>query len=422
MNKTVTVSILGAGQRGANTYGRIMSAMPDKFKIVALCDFDREKLNKYKNQFGVSDENVFDNDDKFFGKKRSDLLIISTGDDSHVALAKRAIPLGYKILLEKPVSDKLDELIELRELAKKHNSFIMVCHVLRYTWANRTIMEALRSGRLGKLIHIDHTEQIAYWHFAHSYTRGNWRNTAFSAPMIMAKSCHDLDLLQQYAGAKCKSLSSVGDLTWFKRENAPEGSAERCVDCKYCESCAYSAKFRYLDWWKADNKPQRWPYDVLSIEPLTEEVLEKAIKEGQYGRCVYRCDNNVADHQSVQMQFENGITATFNVTAFTKNTGRITTFRFSEGELLYEEEKGTIVEKPFRGENVVHSIDDLQDIMGHGGGDDGIVDALYAVLAGEKCEADTSLENSIESHIMAIAAEDSRLNGGKCVVLKTYRA
>lgn len=420
-NKTITVSILGTGQRGANSYGRIMSAMPDKFKIVSLCDLDREKLHKYKRIFGVSDENVFDNDDEFFAKKRSDLLIISTWDDSHVALAKRAIPLGYKILLEKPISDKRDELIELRELAKKHDTFVMVCHVLRYTWANRTIMEVLRSGRLGKLIHIDHTEQIAFWHFAHSYTRGNWRNTAFSAPMIMAKSCHDLDLLQQYASAKCKSLSSVGDLTWFKRENAPEGSADRCVDCKYCESCPYSAKFRYIDLWKTDKKPQCWPYDVLSVEPLTEEILEKAIKDGQYGRCVYRCDNNVVDHQSVQMQFENGITATFNVTAFTKNMGRIAIFRFSEGELLYEEEKGTIVEKPFRGENVVHSITDVKDVMGHGGGDGGIVNALYAVLAGEKSEADTSLENSIESHLMAIAAEDSRLADGKLVEMKAYR-
>lgn len=136
---------------------------------------------------------------------------------------------------------------------------------------------------------------------------------------------------------------------------------------------------------------------------------------------MYRCDNNVADHQSVQMQFENGITATFNVTAFTKNMGRITTFRFSEGELLYEEEKGTIVEKSFRGEYVVHSITDLKDVMGHGGGDDGIVNALYAALMGKKTEADTSLENSIESHIMAIAAEDSCLSGGKLVLLHNYR-
>lgn len=421
MNKIITVSILGTGHRGADAYGKLMAALPDKYKITSLCDFDHEKLNKYKKLFNVSDENVFDNDDAFFEKRRSDLLVIATGDDSHVAMAKRAIPLGYKILLEKPISDKLDELIELRDLAKKHDSFIMVCHVLRYTWANRTIMEALRNGRLGKLIHIDHTEQIAYWHFAHSYTRGNWRNTAFSAPMIMAKSCHDLDLLQQYAGAKCESLSSVGDLTWFKRENAPEGCAERCVDCKYIESCAYSAKYRYLDLWAADNKPQCWPYDVLSVETLTEDVLAKAIKEGPYGRCVYRCDNNVADHQSVQMRFCNGITATFNATAFTKMMGRITVFRFSAGELLYEEEKGMIIEKPFRGENVVHSISDLKDVMGHGGGDDGIVNALYAALTGQMCEADTSLENSIESHLMAIAAEDSRLANGKRLFLREYR-
>lgn len=421
MKKIITVSILGAGSRGAEAYGKIMAGMPDHFQIVSLCDSNREKLDKYQKFFGVSDENVFDNVDEFFEKKRSDLLIIATLDDSHVEMAKRAIPLGYKILLEKPISDKLGELIELRELAKKYNSFVMVCHVLRYTWSNRVIMEVLRSGRLGKLIHIDHTEQIAYWHFAHSYTRGNWRNTSFSAPMIMAKSCHDLDLLQQYAGSKCENLSSVGDLTWFKKENMPEGAAERCLDCKYCESCAYSAKYRYLDLWKSANKPQCWPYDVLSVEPLTEEVLKKAIREGQYGRCIYHCDNNVADHQSVQMRFENGVTATFNVTAFTKNMGRITRLRFSAGELLYEEERGTITEKPFRGEDIVHRITDLKDVMGHGGGDNGIIDTLYAALTGEQSEADTSLDKSIESHLMAIAAEDSRLASGKLMLLKDYR-
>lgn len=421
MKKLITVSILGTGHRGAEAYGKEMAKMSDKYKIVSLCDLNREKLDKYKKVFNVSDENVFDNDDDFFAKRRSDLLVIATGDDSHVEMAKYAIPLGYQILLEKPISDKLDELLELRELAKKYHSFVMVCHVLRYTWANRTIMDILRSGRLGKLIHIDHTEQIAYWHFAHSYTRGNWRNSAFSAPMIMAKSCHDLDLLQQYAGSKCESLSSVGDLSWFKRENMPQGAAERCVDCKYCESCPYSAKYRYLDLWKKDNRPQCWPYDVLSIEALSEEVLKKAIQEGPYGRCVYQCDNDVADHQSVQMKFENGVTATFNATAFTKNGGRITVFRFSAGELLYYEEKGIITEKPFRGENVEHRITDLHDVMGHGGGDDGIVNALYSALAGEKGEADTSLEKSIESHLMAIAAEDSRLAGGKLVSLVDYR-
>lgn len=421
MEKVFTVSIIGVGQRGAESYGKLMAEMSNKFKIVALCDINRERLAKYSKVLDVSEENVFNDVDSFFGERRSDVLIIATCDDSHVAIAKRAIPLGYKILLEKPISDKLEELIELRELAKKYNSLVMVCHVLRYTWANRTIMEVLQSGRLGKLIHIDHTEQIAYWHFAHSYTRGNWRNTAFSAPMIMAKSCHDLDLLQQYAGAQCDSLSSVGDLAWFKSENAPEGSAERCVHCKYCESCIYSAKYRYIDLWKSENKPQGWPYYVLSAERLTEEVLIKALENGEYGRCVYRCDNNVADHQSVQIQFKNGITATFNATAFTKNQGRITVFRFSEGEMLYNGEESTVIERPFRGEDVVHSMPDAEDVMGHGGGDRGIVNALYNVLSGEKIEADTSLENSIESHIMAIAAEDSRLSGGKLVKMESYR-
>lgn len=422
MSDILTVSIIGVGARGGEAYGKIMLGMPQKFRIVALCDRDEGKLNKYKKLFDIPDENAFSNDDEFFKEKRSDILLIATGDTEHVSVAKRAIPMGYKILLEKPISDQLDELVELRGLAENHHAFVMVCHVLRYTWANRTIMEVIRSGRLGRLIHIDHTEQICFWHFAHSYVRGNWRNTKVAAPMIMAKSCHDLDLLQQYAGSKCDSLSSVGELTWFKAENAPHGAAERCLDCQYQDTCPYSAKLKYLVWRKRETPDwaRGWPYSVLTVDEPTDENLEAALKSGPYGRCVFRCDNNVVDHQTVTAMFENDVTATFNVTAFTKNMGRITKLHFSEGELIYEEEKGMVIEKPFAGEDVVHQ-NDINDNLGHGGGDYGILNTLYNVLTKDEAEADTSLENSIESHLMAIAAEDSRVNGGKVVFLKNYR-
>ncbi len=420
-DKIISVSIIGVGSRGGDAYGTIMNSMPDKYNIVALCDYNKEKTDKYKKVFNVNDDMVFADEETFFSKRRSDLLVIATYDKDHVRIAKKAIRLGYDILLEKPISNDVNELLELRDMAKEHGAFVMVCHVLRYTWANRTIMEILKSKRLGKLIHIDHTEQIAYWHFAHSYTRGNWRNTDIAAPMIMAKSCHDLDLLQQYADSPCDSLSSVGSLTWFKSENAPDGCAERCLDCKYRDTCSYSAKIKYLDQWEKEGQPQWWPWCILSVEHLTRDVLENALRNGPYGKCVFKCDNNVADNQSVMISFQNGVKATFRATAFTKDTGRITIFYCSDGQIVYEESKGVVIERPFIGDDVVHSAENAKDAFGHGGGDEGLIGKLYEALSNKIRDTDTSLDKSIESHLMAIAAEDSRLRGGAVVYLKNYR-
>ena len=420
MDKKISVSIIGCGSRGFTVYGRLMHRMPDKFEILNICDQNADKLKNCGDEFGIAKENRFLSEEEFFGKKRSDLLVIATLDTDHIRMAEKAILLGYKILLEKPISDNAEELNELSRLAKEHSSFVMVCHVLRYTWANSTIMKVLKSGRLGKLIEINHTEQVGFWHFAHSYVRGNWRNTDVSAPMIMAKSCHDLDLLQEYAGSPCKKLSSIGDLTWFKPQNAPEGAAERCINCKYADSCAYSAKLKYITWWKEAGCPQCWPYNVLSAKPLTEEIVTDALKNGPYGRCVFACDNNVADNQLVQMEFENGVRATFNVIAFTKYLGRKTTFYLSGGVLAYDEGANTITEMPFVGSDVVHEYN-ASDEFGHGGGDVGLVNALYSALTDENAPVDTLLDNSIESHLMAIAAEQSRLAGGKTVEMKDLK-
>lgn len=420
MYKKISVSIIGCGSRGFTVYGRLMRKMPGKFDVLSICDQNAEKLKTCGDEFGISEENRFLSEEEFFAERRSDLLVIATLDNAHIGMAKKAILLGYKILLEKPISNNVEELNELSRLAREHNAFVMVCHVLRYTWANRTIMEVLKSGRLGKLIEINHTEQVGFWHFAHSYVRGNWRNTDVSAPMIMAKSCHDLDLLQEYAGSPCKKLSSIGDLSWFKPQNAPEGAAERCINCKYADSCAYSAKLKYITWWKEAGCPQCWSYNVLSAKPLTEEIVTDALKNGPYGRCVFACDNNVADNQLVQMEFENGVRATFNVTAFTKYLGRKTTFYLSGGTLVYDEGANSITEMPFGGSDVVHEYK-ASDEFGHGGGDVGLIHALYSALTDDNAFVDTSLDNSIESHLMAIAAEQSRLAGGETVEIRDLK-
>ena len=425
MDKIITVSIIGVGQRGGEAYGRYIHKFPDKFRIVSLCDINGERLEKYGEAFSVPPENRFSNEESFFREKRSDLLLVCTLDKMHVRMAKRGLGLGYNILLEKPISDDAGELREIVRCAKDSGKMVMVCHVLRYTVAVNKLKEILDAGEIGRLVSVDQTENVVFWHAAHSYVRGNWRRSEDTTPMIMAKCCHDLDLIQYFIGAKCRSVSSMGSRFYFRPENKPEGAADRCTDCKYVRTCPYSAERIYVDMWKHDfGSPENaWPMNVITEElPLTEENLRRAIQTGPYGRCVFACDNDVVDNQTTIMQFENGVTATLKMEAFVKNGGRDIRFFGSDGELCLREGEDRIELKKYFGEDKVWKISDLtDDLEGHGGGDHRMIDKLYEVLAEGNSQVDTSIENSVESHYMAISAENSRLAGGKLLKLADYR-
>ena len=412
----LTVSIIGVGARGGYTYGSYMNENPDKFRIAALCDLSEEKLQKFGERFGVPERERFTDENAFFERRRSDILIVSVLDKDHVRIAERGLKLGYHLLLEKPVSDSREELEGLLAAAKGSDSVVMVCHVLRYTAAVCKLRALLDEGRIGQLVAIDDLEQVAYWHFAHSYVRGNWHDTRETAPAILTKCCHDLDLMQYFAGSRCTRLTSMGELRYFRPENAPEGCGSRCLTCKAKADCPYDAEKIYLERWEREGCPDAWPYQVLSDRPLTREVLLRSLREGPYGTCVFAGKNNAADHQTVQAEFENGIHVTLRMMAFTAGGGRRIRFFGSEGDLEYIEDQDRIVLSPFGKDPVVWRVSELtDDLSGHGGGDKVMVDSLYEILTGRGERIDTSLENSIESHLMAIAAEQSRLAGGKLI-------
>ena len=423
-NKIVTVSIIGLGGRGGEAYGRYLITQKDKFKITHVCDINHVRLHKYGELFGVSNENRFDDEEKFFEKKWSDVLFITTQDKLHVRMAKKALELGYDIVLEKPISENVEELRELSALAHKKDRKIMVCHVLRYTVMMRKLKEILNSKAIGRLISIDHTENVVYWHEAHSYVRGNWRNRKDAAPMIMAKCCHDLDLIQDFVGSKCKAVASMGSLAYFKPEFKPEGAADRCVNCPHVDTCTYSAKKIYVEGWKNAGKPlNTFPFNLITDAYLTTEAaLLESITTSPYGRCVFACDNDVVDNQTVIMQFENGVTATLKMEAFVKNGGRDIRFFGTDGELELREWEGTISLKKFGKPDTVWRINDLtDDLEGHGGGDHRMIDELYDIMTGKNPEVATSIDESIESHYMALASEESRLQGGQLVFIDKYR-
>lgn len=422
--RVITVSILGCGGRGGETYGTIMNGQKDKWKINAILEPNPVRREKYGTLFGVPSENRFENEDDFFAAKRSDAILICTMDRIHVRQALKALRWKYDILLEKPISDDVEELNDLYQAYRSSGCKIMVCHVLRYTGMIHKISELLEQGAIGELVSIDHTENVCFWHQAHSFVRGNWHKSQETTPMILAKCCHDFDLLQFFANSPCHSLSSFGDLRYFKKENMPEGAAKRCLDCRYCRSCDYSAPRIYMNLWDEEGRKQNvWPINaVTDAYPQTEEAIMKALREGPYGKCVYQCDNDVVDNQTVIMRFENGVTATLKMEGFTAHGGRDIRFFGTKGEILLAEFDGIIRLKTFLGEERIWKISELgYTPYGHGGGDVGIVNRFYDVVTGLDQAPDTSLEKSLESHYMALAAENSRLHGGALELLENYR-
>lgn len=413
MNKIYTIAIIGTGARGAKAYGRLIHQSPDRYKITHLCDINPEVLNLVGDEFNVPIENRYTDPQLFFSERRADVLVIATPDDCHVEHCLNAMKLGYDILCEKPLTDKEEDCKLLLETQKKYGNKILVCHVLRYALSYLKIKEIIDSGKLGKIVSINWTEPVGYWHQAHSYVRGNWRNTNHAAPMLLAKCCHDLDLIQYFAGAQCESVSSVGDLSFFKPECAPDGAATRCSECGLKSTCPYSAYRIYVERWKEKGSPAiDWPYNVLVSEPVTEEKLLDAIANGSYGRCVFHCDNNVVDHQSVQMKFKNGVIATLHMNAFNNGGDRRITLFGTYGEAIIVGDDITINVYGQPTETINTEILGLHQDYAHGGGDARMINALYDMISGNRALT-TSLEGSIESHLIGIKAEQSRLMGGK---------
>lgn len=409
----IKVSCIGLGHRGFG-YLEEMLKYPETFEIVAVCDINKTRLNQAKDEFSIKDEMCFDNEDLFFKTKVSDLVIVSTQDQQHVGHAIKALNLGCDVLCEKPISNKESECRKLLEVQRKTGKNVFVCHVLRYSPAFRKCKELIDSGKIGKLIMIDSIENVGFYHQAHSFVRGNWRNSNETSPMIIAKCCHDLDLLTWYANSKCETISSIGELTYFKKENKPKEATSRCLDCPLKETCQYSAYSIYM----IEKQGQR--NFITDEKPVTDEAVLKAIKEGPYGRCVFECDNNVVDHQITMMTFENGVKANLRMTAFTKHIARCMKFYGTDAELILDEENGQIILKPFGPhEQETISIETITARgYNHGGGDAGIIEALNEFYKGQKCNDMSTLEASTESHLMGFAAEKSRIKNGKVIKIK----
>lgn len=434
MSKKITVALAGLGSRGKDTYAHAAEVYPEKMEITAIADINPQKVRMVAEKYHIPAERCYSSVEEMLKEDRlADVMFITTHDRQHVGHAIPALEKGYHILLEKPISPELEECREIVKVAKRCERKVVVCHVLRYTPVYRKVKEILDSGVLGNIVNIVASENVGWYHMAHSFVRGNWRNSDLSSPMILQKCCHDMDLYLWLADKECESLSSFGSTYLFKKENAPEGCAERCLDgCKVKDSCPYDAEAIYLDDQRigARNGNKCWPLDVV-IEVPTPEAIEKALKSGPYGRCVYHCDNNVVDHQIVNMNMTDGSTMSFAMSGLTADFARHAQFCGTKGEMkvtmgswdLDEDMIEVSVYGPEMKKEVIPAADLAEDFSGHGGGDLIMVEEFIDILLGNREESPsiTSLEKSVESHYCALAAEQSRLQGGAVIHLDTIR-
>lgn len=402
----VKIAMIGAGIRGTYGYAPYIYENPNQSKIVSVVEPKKGRRDLFAHQYNIQENQVFESIEEFLkGEKIADAAIIASNDDSHYYNAKLLLEKGYDVLLESPVANTLDRLVKLKDLSEKYSDKVfMTCHILRYNEFFNKLKKIVDDESLGELISIQHNENIGYQHFVHSYTRGNWRNQSDTSPLILNKSCHDLDILMYLTGSKCRKIASFGKLKHMNNEHFRANMGENCFICSVEEQCPYSAKKIYL-------KHDRYINHAVHINP-TKENLEQILQKGPYGRCVYRCDNNVVDNMVSILEFENGVTATFNLSAFTKECDRTIKLMFSHGEVGGSLLKNEIKIKRFA-QQEEETIDIAQNLNLYREEDTKLIkDFINLVDKKEntKSKYACSVKDAIESHIVAFASEYSRIS------------
>jgi predicted dehydrogenase len=412
----VTAIIVGAGHRSL-IYASYAETYPDQLQITGIVEPDPVRRSLTAKRFNISDENCFESVEHLVhGSKIADAVINGTMDELHVKTTMPLLKAGYDILLEKPIATSEDDMLQLYQAANGYNRRVMICHVLRYAPFYSEIRKTVAAGEIGTVINIQTAEHVSYHHMAVSYIRGKWNSLeSCKSSMLLAKCCHDLDIIAWMSGAKPVKVSSFGSLTQFKPENAPEGSGYRCLDdCKIEAACTYSARKHYLEQGRWGSYV--WNNDHLGVNPTDEEKINVLRTSSPYGRCVWHCDNDVVDHQSVIVEFEDGCTVTHNMIGATSRPCRTIHIIGTQGEIhgVLEDGYFSIRHPDVRAgheysERQIH-VNVTND--SHGGGDWRLVEDFVSVMRGEAPSiSSTSLEKSIRGHQIGFAAEKSRLEG-----------
>ena len=405
--KQVTAALVGAGLSGAHVYSNYALEHPEEFRVVAVAEPDEKRRLMFAKKHGIPKHLQFQRDEELFQQEKlADCAMICTQDRMHFKPVIKAMEKGYHVLCEKPMSPEREEIIKMGEMAQKYDRILSVCHVLRYSPFFVKLKSLLSEKRIGRLISIQHMEEVGFWHYAHSFVRGNWRRAEESSPMILQKCCHDMDILLWLAESSCVKISSFGALSYFKKENAPEHAPAYCLDgCVHREECPFYAPRFYLEHPKAEE--DGFVYGVTQ-EASPKNIME-ALRKGPYGRCVFHCDNTVVDHQAVNLEFDNQVTASFVMTAFTSQCARRIRLMGTKGEIKGDMGAGII--------EILDFVSGAAEVIrlhtpekGHNGSDTSMM-IDFVRMIGEGMPGKTDAAVSVASHLMALAAEEARLDG-----------
>ncbi|MDR2046490.1 MAG: Gfo/Idh/MocA family oxidoreductase [Clostridiales bacterium] len=408
----VRIAILGLGNRGRR-YAYQLKRCPNA-EITAVCEKKPEHLEGARLYLDLPPQNAFLSDAEFFSRgKLADAIVIATQDRDHYGHAVAALNAGYHVLLEKPVSPALSECEEIAALARKKNLAVVVCHVLRYSPFYNEIKRTIDSGAIGDIVSVNDTENVGYWHFSHSYVRGNWRREDETGPSILAKCCHDLDIIYYFTGQKCAEVFSSGSRKLFLPRNMPDGAADYCLaPCPRAKTCPYDVKKIYLA--PTLHTLPRMGAHIRLITGLAKpkpKDLKEALKTSPYGRCVYKCDNDVMENQNVALRLENGINANLTMTAFSRGCFRRLHISGTKGEIIGIDGKSKFKINVFGGASKTVRVR-WGGFSGHFGGDRMLIrDFVEFLETGKVTERLSLIDTTLESHRAAFAAEESRKTG-----------
>jgi predicted dehydrogenase len=413
MNKPVEVAVVGGGHRSV-AYSRYALSHPDRMKVVAVADPDEVRRSRFASTHHIQPSMQFPSYQELAKRGRlADAVINGTMDSLHCPSSLPFIQQGYNLLLEKPIAPTEGEVLTLLRAARQHEVTVMICHVLRYAPFYAAIKELVASGAIGEIISIHSEENVSYHHMAVGFVRGKWNQSTSQTPMLLAKCCHDLDIVAWLmSGIGVKSVASFGSLKQFRPQNAPAGSALRCLDgCQIEATCPYSARLHYVE-------QELWPYAWEPIEhipnPTREQKLESLKTDNPYGRCVWHCDNDVVDHQSVIVEFENGATASHDMFTAAAKPERHIHIIGTKGEIEGSMKTAHLVVRHFQPHEKGGYSEEVVPIPvtgdDHGGGDTRLIEDFVGVLRREPTSLGVSrLEDSLTGHQIAFAAERARV-------------
>lgn len=407
------IILVGAGNRGKVYTDIMLTNFSDYYEVVAVAEPIDDRRNYIQKKHSIPDSLCFTSWEELLAKpKFADVALICTMDRDHEAPALAAIEAGYDLMLEKPAGATPEVCRRIQRAAEKKGVFVLICHVLRFTKFFMCLKNLIDSGKIGRVMNIQAIECVGNVHQSHSFVRGNWRNSDESSPMILQKTCHDFDIISWLLGKKCKRVQSFGSLSYFTPENAPADAPEYCIDgCPHADSCYYNATKIYLgddvSWWFKQTSTKK-------IEP-TDEEREEALRTTDYGKCVYKCPNNVVDRQVVNLEYEDGALVSFTMSAFNEG-GRTIRIMGTKGEISGNAGDNFVSLYSFdtkKTENVDIDNATIGDsiLSGHGGGDPGIIKALIDLIEGNPNKSICDIAESCDNHMIAFAAEESRLNG-----------